>query len=142
MELRLFTPLLTLEQETQAMFDRVFGRSLEPAVLRPVVDVIKTDAGLEVQFELPGVESKDVEISVDGDTLLVRGSKAREREVDEKHRYLFERSYGSFERRIPLPDGVDPDSVTAAFDRGVLTVKIPVQAIEPTEVKKIPIATG
>lgn len=141
-ELRLFTPLLTLEQEMQSMFDRVFGRSSEAVALRPVVDVIETGTGLEVQFELPGVEAEDVEINVDEDTLIVKGSKRREREVDEEHRYLLERCYGAFERRIPLPDGVDTDAVTAAFDRGVLTVEIPVKAVEHAEMKKVPIATG
>lgn len=142
MELRLFTPLLTLEQEMQSMFDRVFGRAPELVALRPTVDMVKTDEGLELQFELPGVEPSDVDISIDDDMLIVKGEKTRRREVDEKDRYLFERCYGAFERHIPLPDGVDPDAVKATFDSGVLTVSIAMKAIEPTKAKKIPIAVG
>lgn len=140
MELR---PLLTFEKEMQGMFDRVFGRELSTIPFRPTVDVVTEGDALVATLEIPGiVPEEDVEISVEDDTLIVTGQKTREQTVEEKDRHVYEREFGSFERHIPLPDGADIDAIAATYEKGVLTVRVPVHAVEPAVVKKIPVSTG
>jgi HSP20 family protein len=141
-ELKMFTPILSIEHELQEMFDRMFGRS-DIFPVRPSVDVVSDEDRLVVKMDLPGIDpDKDVEILVEGDSLVIRGEKTREKETEEKDRYLYERSFGSFHRVIPLPEGVDVDTIEAGYDKGVLTITMPVKMIPETESKKIPVVTG
>jgi HSP20 family protein len=141
-ELKLFTPLLSIEHELQEMFDRMFGRN-EFFVVRPTVDVFNDEGRLVVKMDLPGIDpDKDVEILVEGDSLVIKGEKEREKETEEKDRYLYERSFGSFRRIIPLPDGVDIDKIEAGYDKGVLTVTLPMAELPAAETKKIPVTTA
>lgn len=140
MELR---PLLSIEKEMQSVFDRMFGRDYGMIPFRPNVDVVTREDSLVATFEIPGiVPEKDVEITVDEDTLIVTGEKTREEKIEEEGRHIYEREYGSFERRIPLPEGADVDAIDASYDKGVLTVRVPIHAVEPAAVKKIPVSTG
>jgi HSP20 family protein len=94
--------------------------------LRPVVDIDEGDDGtLTVTAELPGIDDKDIEVQVDDSMLTIRGEKRVEREEKKQNRHVSERSYGAFARRIALPFEADPDTVTARFDKGVLTVTVP-----------------
>jgi len=138
MELR---PLLSFEKEMQSLIDRVFGR--EVSVFRPVVDVVTEGDMFVATFEIPGIDpDKDVVISVENDVLIVKGEKTTETEIDEEHRHLVERTYGRFERIIPLPEGANVDDVVANYDKGVLTVRIPVERLEAPVSKKIPVSVG
>jgi HSP20 family protein len=94
-----------------------------------------------VTAELPGISSDDVEVSLDGDILTIKGEKHEEKEVSEDDRYVHERSYGSFYRRITVPDGISADAIEASFDNGVLTVEVALPEEKPAESKRIPVST-
>ena len=91
----------------------------------PRLDISETEREFIVTAELPGLEEKDVQVEVSGDTLILRGEKKVEREDKSKNATWTERAYGSFQRRIPLEGEVDPDGITAAMKQGVLTIKLP-----------------
>lgn len=80
---------------------------------------------MTVSAELPGMDRGDVHVEVDGDVLTLRGEKQEERRDEGKQYHLVERRYGSFQRSFTVPRTVDTDSITADFDRGVLTVRLP-----------------
>ena len=136
-------PFNALRQEIDRAFES-FGRSL-PAVtwsqdvVVPRVNVIQKDSVLEVTAELPGIDMKDVELLVNDDVLTIKGEKKHEKEDKSAERYLYECSYGTFARSIPLPFEADAKSVAAAFKNGVLTVTIPVPAEAQPKAKRIEI---
>jgi HSP20 family protein len=103
----------------------------------PRIDVRETAKQVEVLAELPGMEEKDVDVRVAEGTLTITGEKKSERETEEKGYVLRERSFGRFERVVPLPDGLDVDAAKATFKNGVLTITIPKTAEAQTEVKHI-----
>ena len=123
MELKIWSPFTDMEKEWRLDFPRfLFG---EPAAgFRPSIDILETEGGLTITAELPGVRAEDVDVSLDGRVLTIKGEKSEEREVDDKNRYLRERTFGAFERRIPLPEGVSADKISADFDKGVLTIDV------------------
>ncbi len=110
-------------------FDTSFGA---PA---PAVDITEDDGAFKLSAELPGMTEKDIEVSLSGDTLTVKGEKRQQREEKDRNYYLTERSYGEFRRSFILPEGVDREKVAAAFTNGVLTVTLPKTA--KTTAKKI-----
>lgn len=142
MQLKVWRPLFDLEKEMTSLFERLERDfDLKPFEFRPSIDVDRTDEALMVAVELPGIDpDKDVEISIDGDMLVLKGEKTHEREISEKDRVLRERHYGSFERRLPLPDGVDPDKIEATYDKGILTVKVPMPEAADKPSRRIPVA--
>lgn len=111
----------------------------------PRVNVSETDKELQVTAELPGVEEKDIEVTVSRDTLTIRGEKKSEidEKKDDKGRTFrrVERSYGSFERSMTLPFDVDTDKVQATFKNGVLTLTLPKPAEVQTTSRKINITS-
>jgi HSP20 family protein len=91
----------------------------------PSVDVKEEDGEIEVSAEVPGMNPEDIEVSIDGDTLTIRGEKRFEEE-EKKDKYTrVERSYGSFYRSFRLPTSIDQDKVTAKYDKGVLKLMLP-----------------
>src|ERR1051326_3592239 len=123
------------------MFDlQPFGgyqASLEVNV--PAADVTEDDKAFMITAELPGLDEKNIEVSLSGKQLTLKGEKRQEKEEKDKNCYLSERSYGSFQRSFPLPDGVDTDKIAATFDKGVLTVTLPKTAEVQKQQKKIEI---
>lgn len=105
--------------ESLAELDRASGGFL------PTVDVSETDAEVIVTAELPGIEEKDVELSLSKDALTIDGKKEQESKDDSKQYHRVERSYGSFRRVIPLAWKVDHDKVEAKYKSGVLTITLP-----------------
>lgn len=91
----------------------------------PSVDVREDDSEIAVQAELPGVKPEDIDISVQGDTLVIRGEKKFEEEEKRENYTRIERSYGSFHRTFRLPSTVNPDAVKARFEGGVLKLSLP-----------------
>lgn len=115
--------------------DRVFARFEHglprwPAVLRrdggiatiPELDVRENGNAIIVEVELPGVEEKDVTVSLANGMLSIKGEKKQEKEEKGENYHVTERSFGSFERAIRLPDTIDEGKVEAKFDKGVLKV--------------------
>jgi HSP20 family protein len=132
-------PFISLQREVERLFDD-FTRGV-PAFgngkteLLPSMDVTETDKDIEITAELPGLEEKDVQINVADNFLTIRGEKTAEKEEKDKNYRLLERSYGSFERTLELPDGVNADAIQASIAKGVLTVTVPKPA--PAQSKKI-----
>ena len=91
----------------------------------PQVDVYETNDSIVLKADLPGMSQNDVEISVEGNMLTVKGERKFEKEVSEKEYYRMERSYGTFTRSFTLPPTVDSDKIDAAFAQGVLKITLP-----------------
>jgi HSP20 family protein len=106
-------------------------------IAAPAVDVSEDDKAYKITAELPGMEAKDIELSMTGDMLVLKGEKRQEKEEKEKNYYLSERSYGSFQRSFQLPDGVDRDKLAADFSKGVLTITLPKTPEAQKQTKKI-----
>lgn len=106
-------------------------------VVRSRMDVGETDDAYEVTVELPGMDEKNVEVSVTSDSLTVRGEKKSEESGKRKDYHYRECSYGSIERVVPLPDGVDVDKVVAKMKKGVLNVTLPKTAGAKKSARKI-----
>jgi HSP20 family protein len=141
-----YNPLSLLRHEMNSLFDNFFsGYEIEPfmtgrfGAFSPSVDVKESSKELRVSAELPGMEEKDIEVSLNRDSLTIKGEKKEEKEDKGKDFYRMERSYGSFSRTIPLPAEVDQDKVKAEFKKGVLTVTIPKTAKAIKETRKISI---
>ena len=103
----------------------------------PAVDVTETERGYKVTAELPGMDEKNIEVKIANGMLMIKGEKQEEKEEEKQDYYVRERSFGSFERTFPVPDGVDLDKVDASFKKGVLTVTLPKTAEAQKEEKKI-----
>jgi len=116
--------------EMDEMFQRFFGWPVEAQqetqamTWAPRVDISETDKGLVVKADLPGVDPKDVEVTVRDGILTIRGEKKEEHEEKQKNFHRVERFCGQFFRSIPLPTGADESNVVATSGRGVLTVTI------------------
>jgi HSP20 family protein len=113
----------------------------EGAITVPELDVRENTNAIVVEAELPGVDEKDVSVTVANGVLTIKGEKKHEKEEKGENYYLTERSFGSFERSIRLPDTIDDAKVEAKFDKGVLKVtaaKKPeaVKAERKIEIKK------
>jgi HSP20 family protein len=128
----------SLQREIDRLFDDFAHGFGGQGNLLPSMDVTESDKEIEIAAELPGLERKDVDISIDDNILTIRGEKKIEREEkDEKNKNyrLAERSYGVFYRVLELPNGIDPSKVQATMSNGVLKIKIPKPA--RSEAKKI-----
>lgn len=105
-----FAPLLPLQRQTAFL---------------PEADVMVSDGDIVLTMDLPGLKPEDLDIQLlDGD-LVVRGERVRPQLAEGARWAHNERGFGSFERRIRLPDGVDPDAITASMDDGVLSLLVP-----------------
>ena len=148
-ELRPRRPLEGLRQEIDRLFDDFgvgtwrspfrssffdmdpFRRAKAAFTGMPAVDVTETENGYKVTAELPGMDEKNIEVKIANGMLTIKGEKQ-----------LRERSFGSFERTFPIPDGVDLDKVDASFKKGVLTVTLPKTAEAQKAEKKITVKAG
>ena len=103
----------------------------------PAVDVTEDDKAYKITAELPGIEEKNIDVTVSGDMLTLKGEKHYEKEEKDKNRYMSERAYGSFQRSFLLPDGVERDKIAADLAKGVLTITLPKTAAAQKPQKKI-----
>ncbi|MGZ3367071.1 MAG: Hsp20/alpha crystallin family protein, partial [Caulobacteraceae bacterium] len=120
-------PFSLLQREMNRLLDDVARGSapVQSGVIPPRVDVRETDKELRISVELPGVAEDDLEVDVDDDLLTIRAEKKEERDVEKADQHLTERIYGIFQRSLRLPFAVDPQTVQAQMDNGVLTLTIP-----------------
>jgi len=138
-------PFALLRREMDSVFDNFFrGFDIEPFETRfgafsPKVDVNETDKEIKISAELPGMDEKDIDVSIQNDMLTIKGEKKEEKEDKGKDYYRMERSYGSFSRTIPLTIEVETDKIEAKFKKGVLSITLPKTAKAVAETKKIAI---
>jgi HSP20 family protein len=132
-----------LHRELDDLFGRIFGQEA-PVAHRaeagaadwwPAMESYTQDGELHVRVALPGVDPKDVEVTVSDDFLTVRGERRATVENANGGRHVREFAYGSFERSLALPEGIDPGKVQAKFTNGMLDVRMPIpQAVAPRKV--------
>jgi HSP20 family protein len=145
-------PLSTLRGEIDHLFDDFmsswpfgtrepatsFGRL--PAAFRselPATDVKENTKAFVITVDLPGVEEKDIDVSVSDDVLTIRAEVTEERKEEKENYFLSERQHGALQRVFRIPSGVDGDKIDAKYARGVLTVTLPKTAEAQQKQRKI-----
>jgi HSP20 family protein len=103
----------------------------------PAIDMSEDDKAYKISAELPGIDPKDIDVSVSGDMLVLKGEKRQEKDEKDKNYHFSERAYGSFQRAFDLPASVDRDRIAADFSNGVLTVTLPKKAKAQKPQRKI-----
>ena len=102
----------------------------------PPVDVYEDEHHINLKIEVPGVDEKDIDISIETNTLTVRGQRSFDKDEKEENFHRIERMYGSFTRSFTLSNTVDPEQVSAHYDKGVLTVRLPKRTeAKPKQIK-------
>jgi HSP20 family protein len=129
----------------QNLFDSVFDApspSRAGALRRwmPAMDLIETEDHYVLRADLPGMSEDDINIEFEDRTLTISGERKSEQELKKDGYVRVERAFGSFSRSLTLPQGVDPEALTATFDRGVLEVSIPKP--EARKPRRIEIGSG
>jgi HSP20 family protein len=140
-----------LFRQMTADFDQLFGEPLlrwpafrtramsEPATYLPEIDVFEKDNRLVTKVDLPGMNKEDVKVEINDGRLVISGERKTDAEEKKEGVYRCERSYGSFYRAIPLPDGARTEDVKATFTGGVLEVSVPLPARVAPKPQSIPI---
>lgn len=127
--LRPFRELTTLREEMDKLWNRFFGEwpSMEPSrgEWAPSLDVSETKDNIAVKAEVPGMDAKDIDISLANDVLTVKGEKKQQKEEKDENYHRVERSYGAFSRSIRLPREVQSDKIKANYKNGVLKITLP-----------------
>jgi len=145
-------PMLRLHNEIDRLFDEAFSgfswpgfddfRKPEwwgPMANTPHIDVIGDQESYQVQLDVPGLRESDLSVEVQGNSLIIKGSKQESDESKDKKFYRVERRYGEFQRALALPEDADAEQITATLKQGVLSLTIPRKALPEPEVKKIAI---
>ena len=134
--------LVSIRDEMNNLFDSFFSGWPEPrkglleGEWAPSIDVAETEDEITVTAELPGVKQEEVDITIADDVLTLKGEKKEEKEVKEKNYHRIERSYGSFQRSIALPTGVQADKAKATYKAGILKITVPkVEEAKPKQIK-------
>ena len=136
-----------LRRDMESMYDRFFEPDFMPSTYLfgkgkwgPKLDISEGRKGITVKAEIPGIEAKDFDISIDGRLLNIRGEKKQEQTEKEETYYRVESSYGYFNRTIELPAEVDPDKVDASYKKGILKIKL--RKTQSSETKRIKVTSG
>ncbi|MFW0837964.1 MAG: Hsp20/alpha crystallin family protein [Candidatus Komeilibacteria bacterium] len=130
-----WTPMLDPFEEMDNMLSRFNPSGFSNAFV-PAMDVYQTDKSVVAKVALPGIDPKDVKISIANDVLTVEGSAQKETEVDEADYYRKEVRCGSFHRSVALPAAVDGDKAKAVYEDGVLKIDVPKEErVQPKAVK-------
>ncbi len=143
-EITPWRPFRELERMRREM-DRLWSDVFTPAApselgWAPSVDVSETKDAILVRAEIPGMDVKDIDISIVGDTLTIKGEKKQKVEEKDENYYRIECSYGSFTRSLRLPTTVDADKVQARYEKGVLNIQLPKK--EEAKPKQIEVKTA
>ena len=124
-----FDDLASLRESMDKLFEEFFTRRPDriraPVVWQPAIEAYETDGDVVVRAELPGIDPKQVEISVTEDTLTLKGEAKSEQEEKKRNYYRRELRYGSFVRSIALPSGVQGDKASASYKNGILEIRVP-----------------
>lgn len=138
--------IASLHREMDRLFDSLWSDDLRSSLLSgdwsrmeitPQLDVAEDDKSFSVKVDLPGMDEKDVDITLSDRVLTIRGKKEEEKETKEKDYYRRERAYGSFRRSIEIPAAVDSSRIDASFKKGVLTIDLPKTKEAQDKVKHI-----
>lgn len=135
-----FSDLMSLRDAMDRLFEESFvrpGRLLGmPAAGSVPVDIYQQDGNLQVKAPMPGVKPEDIEVTIVGDTLTIKGEIRQEQDVKEENVVRRERRFGAFSRTVTLPTPVDSSKANATYENGVLTLMLPVaEEAKPKEIK-------
>lgn len=125
-----FYELERLQREMSRLFDRPYpesgeaNTSLLEGFWSPAVDVVDREDAILVRADLPGISREDIDVTIENNVLTIRGEKKQEKEDKSGEYVRSERYYGSFHRAFTLPSSVNPEKVSAKFDKGVLELSI------------------
>lgn len=139
-----FKEMLDMPREMRRLIGRPFGLFEEPLSLDtfgPVHDIFARGSDMVVRMELPGIDVADLDISLVDHTLVMMGERRVDKEIEEDDYYRRERSFGSFERSIPVPEKVTEDDIMATYKDGILEVTVK-GAVETEPAKHIEVKTG
>lgn len=140
--MQMWRPFESLRREVDRLFEDFTMSSLKLPFRRPAFDIepfwspeswmavpaldfVERDTAYEVHVDLPGLDEKDIEVKVEGGVLTIKGEKHEEKEENKPDFHVRERRFGSFERAIRVPQGVEADRIEATFKKGVLTIALP-----------------
>jgi HSP20 family protein len=118
-------------------FEESCKNALNPSVWHPLTDIYETKDGYVFKMELPGFKKEDIKVEFSGDTLILRGERTQEEEVQNQNCHRLERSYGEFERSFSLPKNIDAKKIEASLKDGLLVLNIP--KVEEAKTKAVPI---
>ena len=117
-----------------------FGRLRPISLEAPALDVYEQKDDMIIKAEMPGLTKDEIDITIDGNTLTIKGEKKKEEEVKEEDYYRCERTYGAFSRSVELPMAVQTDKVNASFKNGVLEIRLPKTEEAKKNVVKVKVA--
>jgi HSP20 family protein len=132
-------PFTSLRSEMNRLFDNFFepvprsmpalwGDTGRTGEIMPQMDVKETDTAITVEAELPGLDEKNVNVTLADGILTIKGEKSEDKKEEREDYHVTERRYGSFQRSLRLPEAIDDAKVEAHFDKGVLRVVVPKKA--------------
>ena len=134
--------LVNIREEMNRLFDDFFSgwserrRGLLEGEWAPTIDVAETENDVVVTAELPGIEQDKVDITITDDILTLKGEKQEEQEIKKENYHRIERSYGSFQRSVSLPAGVQSDKAKASYKDGILKITVPkAEEAKPKQIK-------
>jgi HSP20 family protein len=107
----------------------------------PALDIVEKDNVFEITAELPGLDAKNIELTLNDDVLTIKGEKKEEKEEKTKDRYVSERRYGSFRRSVQLPSSIEAANIEANYKSGILAITLPKSAEAQKKHTVIPITT-
>ncbi|MBU0943209.1 MAG: Hsp20/alpha crystallin family protein [Proteobacteria bacterium] len=148
-----YSPVGQIQQEMEQLFnnflkgfeqrgfgtEKFFTDSLTDGLFKPTLDIGATEKEYAISVEVPGIDQKDITLEISNNILTIRGEKKQEHEEKQKDYYRIERSYGSFQRILSLPEDADQDAVKANFKNGILTITLPRNAVPQSKIKQIEI---
>jgi HSP20 family protein len=121
-----FRDITSLRDEMNRLFSRTVGDGVSSgSAWTPAVDIFDTEEAIVLKAELPGLAAGDIDIEIDDNVLTLKGERRFQETVDEGRFYRLERAYGHFQRSVTLPQGVKADEISADFENGVLSVRVP-----------------
>ena len=134
-----FGEVRSLRREMDKLWEDFFGGGelvAPESGWLPAVDISETKDAIKVKAELPGMEPKDVEISLTGDILTIKGEKKQKTESKDENYHRIETRYGSFSRAIRLPVAVQADKIEASYEKGVLSIVLPKkEEVKPKQIE-------
>jgi len=146
-------PMFQLHNEIDRLFEDVFRGFGFPSLgidgsfprlaqtdwLKPTLDIGVTDKEYTISVELPGMDQKDIQLELVNDTLMIKGEKKQDKEEQDKNFYRIERSYGSFQRVLSVPEDADRDRINAVYKNGVMKITLPREVLPQKGAKQIEI---
>jgi HSP20 family protein len=134
-----FNELRAMQEQMNRLLDLAWskeqGEEMREGAWQPLVDIYEDAEAVIIKAELPGMQQEDIDVKIENNTLVLRGERKHDHEIQKENYHRIERLYGAFQRSFSLPHTVDQEKVKASCDKGVLTITLPKK--EETKPKQI-----